>query len=60
MTQYEKDKLRYFIKRAYDKLDKHTAHADLNFKAYAHAVLRANTLQAGLEQLQANKTPPMN
>lgn len=50
MTQYEKDKLRYFIKRAYDKLDKHTA----------HAVLRADTLQAGLEQLQANKTPLMN
>ncbi|WP_036364604.1 hypothetical protein [Moraxella bovoculi] len=59
MTQYEKDKLRYFIKRAYDKLDEHTAHADY-FKAYAHAVLRADTLQESLEQLQANKTPLMN
>ncbi|NSM10994.1 hypothetical protein G5C01_06445 [Moraxella bovoculi] len=59
MTQYERDKLRYFIKRAYDKLDKHTAYADY-FKAYAHAVLRADTLQEGLEQLQANKTPLMN
>lgn len=59
MTQYEKDKLRYFIKRTYDNLDKHTAHADY-FKAYAHAVLRADTLQAGLEQLQVNKTPLTN
>lgn len=60
MTQYERDKLKYHIKQVYDRQKQLGNHDnDVNFKAFAHTVLQADTLQDGLNRLQT-KTPLTN